>query len=111
MRTSTRYAEDNTRSEDGCVRWAGSYAASCGPPSDTKRYVRTLISRHRLRELWARAHWGGAAGIVSYIAATMLCATLLAVLAHFLVERPLLRVVRRALSAPLPALSRLTSEP
>ncbi len=50
------------------------------------------------RELWARVHFEGPAGIVSYIAASMIAAALLAVIVHVAVERPLLRAVRRALS-------------
>jgi exopolysaccharide production protein ExoZ len=51
------------------------------------------------REVWARLHWTGMAGIVSYIAVTLLVSCAAAVVLHLRVEMPLTRAVRRVLRA------------
>jgi peptidoglycan/LPS O-acetylase OafA/YrhL len=47
------------------------------------------------RELWARLHWTGMAGTLSFIAATLLFSCAVAVALHLWVEMPLTRAVRR----------------
>lgn len=50
-----------------------------------------------LREVWARLHWTGMAGIVSYVVFTVTLSCVVAVVLHLRVEMPLTRAVRRAL--------------
>jgi exopolysaccharide production protein ExoZ len=50
-----------------------------------------------LREVWARLHWTGMAGILSYILCTLLLSCAAAVVLHLWLEMPLTRATRRLL--------------
>ena len=62
-------------------------------------YLVHLFPTRLLREIWWRLHLVGTAGIISFIAASMIASCVVAIAVHVWVERPLVRIARRLLRA------------